>query len=78
MRLDLLGAVSRTIMIVPRFELPDRKADHNGSSQWSSGFESSPAALVHFEYFCFPLSLPFHKYSIPVNSLTTDAVLLRM
>ena len=74
----LLGAVSRVIMIVSGFEHPDRKAAHAGLSRLSSGFDSSPAALGHFEYFCFPLSLPFHKYSIPVNSLITDAVLLRM
>ena len=78
MRQGFLGAVSRTIMIVSGFELPDRNATHAGLSKWSSGFESSAAALGHFEQFCFPLSLPFHKYSIPVNSLTTDAVLLRM
>ena len=77
MRLDFLGTVSREIMIVQGFELPERNAAHTGLSRWSSGFEFSPAALRHFEYFCFPLSLPFNKYSIPVNSLTTDAVLLR-
>ena len=78
MRLDFLGAVSRVIMFVSGFELPDPNAANAGLSRLNSGFDSSPEALGHFEYFCFPLSLPLHKYSIPVNSLTTDAMLLSM
>ena len=77
MRLGLLGAVSRKIVPVPGFELPDRNAAHAGLSRRSSGFDSSPSALGHFEYFGFPLSLLFHEYSISVNSLITYAVLLR-
>jgi len=76
MRLGLLGAVSRTIMIVPGCEIPYRNASHAGRSRRSSGLNSSPAALGHFEYFGFPLSLSFQGYSIPVNSLITDAILL--
>jgi hypothetical protein len=74
MRLGILGAVSGTLMTVTGFEFPDRKAAHAGGVP---GSISSPAALGHFECFGFPLSLPFHEYSIPVNSLVTDAILLR-
>lgn len=49
MRLGLLVAVSRTIMIVPGFEILDRNAAHPGLSRRSSGFDSSPAALGHFD-----------------------------
>jgi len=78
MRRGFLGAVLRAIMIVPGFELLDHNMAQAGLSRWSYGFGSCPAALGHFEYIGFPLSLPFHEYSIPVNSLITDAFLLRM
>jgi hypothetical protein len=69
-RLGLLGAVSRTIMTLPGFELPERNAAHTGLPWLSFGFDSSTAALGYFEYFGYPLSLSFHEHSIPVNSLT--------
>jgi hypothetical protein len=77
MRLGFLGSVSRTIMTVPVFELPDRIAEHAGLSRRSSKFDSSPAALGRFVYFGSPLSLSFQEHSMPVNSFITDAILLR-
>jgi hypothetical protein len=77
MRLGLLGPVSRTIKTVTWFEIPDRNAAHAALSRRSSGLQFHSTALGHFEYFGYPLSLSFHEYSIPVNSLITDAILLR-
>jgi hypothetical protein len=74
MRFGLLSEVSRTIIFVPRLEIPARIAANTGLSRRSFGFDSSPVTLGQFQYLCFPLLVSFHQYSTPLYSLITAAI----